>query len=158
MVDSPRKRHVTVAAIGNYLMRDDGVAIHVLNALHQECPPEDVTVDLLDVGTSPDMAAYMETGVDKLIIIDAVRAHGQPGAIYRFTPDVFESEAKDITSAHDLSLKQSLAMMRLAGTLPPEVVVIGVEPATMEMGVTLSADVASKLPDIVAAVLREVRQ
>ena len=149
---------MTVAAIGNYLMRDDGVAIHVLNALHQECPPDDVVVDLLDVGTAPDMSACMETDVDKLVIIDAVQGHGEPGAIYRFTPDVFESESGDVTSAHDLNLKQSLAMMRLAGTLPPEVIVIGVEPATMEMGVTLSPDVAGKLPEIVAAVLREIRQ
>jgi hydrogenase maturation protease len=157
MTASARARRVVVMGIGNMLLKDDGVGVQAIFALQEtSCPPEGVDVELVDAATSPDLSVYMDCGVDKLIIIDAVRAGGNPGAIYRFTPDVLGSEGKDIVAAHGLTLQESLALMRIAGTLPTEIVIIGVEPADMGWGATLSPEVAAKIGELIAAIQREI--
>lgn len=157
MTDATRLRRVVVIGIGNLLLKDDGVGVHAIQALQQDAsPPPGVDVELVDAATSPDLSVYMDGRIDKLIIIDAVRAGGRPGAIYQFTPDVMESEDKDIASVHSLTLRESIGLMRIAGTLPAEIVIIGVEPADMGWGITLSPEVVARMPKVVSAVLREI--
>ncbi len=157
MQEKQKIRHVVVMGIGNLLLKDDGVGIHALQKLQETSSfPGDINVELIDCGTAPDISIFLDSSVDKLIIIDAVQAHGKPGAIYYFTPDVLESESQDIVSAHDLSLRESLAMMRLVGTLPRETVIIGVEPGEIGWGVTLTPEVEAKLVELVAIILREI--
>ena len=156
MQEKQKIRRVVVMGIGNLLLKDDGVAIHALRKLQETGSFSDaIDVELIDCGTAPDISIFLDYSVDKLIIIDAVQAHGKPGAIYCFTPDVLERESQDIVSAHDLSLRESLAMMRLVGTLPRETVIIGVEPGEIGWGVTLTPEVEAKLPELVSIVLRE---
>jgi len=146
-----------VMGIGNLLFKDDGAGIHALRTLHETvCPPTDVDVELVDAATSPDVSVYMDGSVDKLIIVDAVKSGGQPGVVYRFTPDVLESEGNDVASVHNLTVRESLGLMRIAGTMPAEIVIIGVEPADMAWGITLSPEVAAKIPEVVSAILHEI--
>ena len=91
-----------------------------------------------------------------MIIIDAVQAHGNPGSIYRFTPDVLESEGQDFRSLHYLNLKESLAMMRIVGILPEEIIIIGVEPEEIDWGTTLTARIEEKLEELLDVVYREI--
>src|SRR4030042_222600 len=80
---------IVVIGIGNLLLKDEGIGIHALKALQESgLPPE---VRLIDGGTSPDLIAYTQAG-DKLIIIDAARAGGQAGSIYRFRPEDLAEE------------------------------------------------------------------
>jgi hydrogenase maturation protease len=156
MQEKQKIRHVVVMGIGNLLLKDDGVAIHALRKLQETVSfPDNIDVELIDCGTVPDISIFLDRPVDKLIIIDAIKAHGKPGAIYCITPDVLERESHDIISAHDLNLRESLALMRLAGTFPGEMVIIGVEPGEMDWGVDLTPEVEAKLPDLVSIILRE---
>jgi hydrogenase maturation protease len=157
MEENHKKRRVIVMGIGNLLLKDDGIGVHALRVIQEKSqPPPGVNVELIDCGTIPDLAVFMDPGVDKLIIIDAVQARGKPGSIYRFTPDILESEGSDVSSAHSLSIRESLAMMRISGTMPAETVIIGVEPKEMGWGVTLSSEVEEKLPEVVNTVLLEI--
>ena len=157
MQQKQKIRNVVVMGIGNLLLKDDGVGIHALQKLHETSSfPDDINVELIDCGTAPDISIFLNSFVDKLIIIDAVQAHGKPGAIYYFTPDVLESESQDIVSVHDLSLRESLAMMRLAGTFPDETVIIGVEPGETGWGITLTPEVEARLPELISIILREI--
>jgi hydrogenase maturation protease len=148
---------VIVMGIGNILMQDDGVGIHTIWKLQEtDSFPEDIELEIIDCGTMSDIYVFIDTPVDKIIIIDAVRAHGKPGAIYRLTPDVFESEKEDIVSAHALNFKENLAMMRLLGIAPEEMIIIGVEPGQMAPGMNLTSEVESKLPELVSIIRREI--
>lgn len=150
MRKSPR---CVVIGVGNLLLRDEGIGIHAVKALQElGMPPE---VSTIDGGTSPDIIACSAAG-GKLIIIDAARAGGKPGAIYRFTPDDLDQQADRLISLHEFGVKESLQMMRLAGNGPDETVIIGIEPKEIDWGIELSADLQERLPDIVKAVLREV--
>jgi len=96
------------------------------------------------------------TDVDKLIIIDAVKAGGKPGMIYRFHPHDVNKESKGIMSIHELGLEQSLKIMRLIEREPKEIVIIGIEPKEIDWGTELSAELQQKIPEIVNLVLSEI--
>jgi len=157
MQDNRRLRRVIVIGLGSTLLKDDGVGIHTVRKLREDISfPTDVDVEIIDGGTAPDISVFLEGGIDKLIIIDAVQAHGKPGVIYRLTPDVFESEGQDIHSPHNFNLRESLALTRLGGVFPLEVVIIGVEPGSMEWGTTLTPEVLSSFPELMSIIRREI--
>jgi hydrogenase maturation protease len=148
------KARTVVIGVGNLLMKDEGIGIHAVKALQKMELPDSVT--LIDGGTSPDVIACTRAG-DKLIIIDAARAGGEPGAIYRFQPEDLEDSAGEILSVHDLGVPQNLRLMLLAGSGPSRVVIIGIEPKEIDWGTELSAELESKIPEIIAVVLQEIK-
>ncbi len=157
MKHNRKKRSVVVVGLGSTLLKDDGVGIHAVRKLQEDLSfPFDVDVETIDGGTAPDISVFLESGIDKLIIIDTVQAHGKPGAIYRLTPDIFESESQNIQSPHNFNLRESLVLMRLGGVLPSEVVIIGVEPGSMEWGTTLTPEVLSKIPELLSIIRKEI--
>jgi hydrogenase maturation protease len=151
---SSRKRTVIVG-VGNVLLKDEGVGVHVARALQQMslASPEG-EVEVVDGGTSPDAFDSAE-GADKLIIVDAACGGGEPGAVYRFAPDWLSQEPKLLTSLHDLGLLDSLRMMESVGNPPRDTVIIGVEPAEVDWGLELTPIVRGKLPDVVRLVVEE---
>ena len=146
---------IAVVGVGNLLLKDEGIGIHVVRALQESPLPDGVVV--IDGGTSPDVLDYLEP-VDKLVIIDAADAGGIPGAIYRFRPDDLTLETEEAISLHELGLVSSLKMMSLLGKAPPEVIIIGIQPKKIAWGMELSPELKKKVPEIVRAVLKETGQ
>ena len=142
-----------VIGVGNLLIKDEGIGIHAVKALQEINLPPDVR--LIDGGTSPDLIAYTGAG-DKMIIIDAAKAGGAPGTIYRFRPEDLAAEKGSLTSAHELGVVQNLNLMSLTGNEPAEIVIIGIEPGEIGWGMELSAGLRRKLPEIVKVVLKEI--
>jgi hydrogenase maturation protease len=156
MSSSPEENtlpRVVVIGVGNLLMKDEGIGIHAVQALQEIGLPPGVT--LIDGGTSPDLIAYTKAG-DKLIIIDAAKAGGEPGAIYRFRPEDLAEEKGILTSVHELGVAQNLGLMSLLGNKPSETIIIGIEPGDISAGLELSPELQQKLPAIVKVVLKEI--
>ena len=142
-----------VVGVGNILLKDEGIGVHIAHALQQTDIPHDIKV--IDGGTSPDLPYYIKD-CDKLIIVDAVQGGSKPGTIYRFHPHDANIESEEMASAHNLGLEQSLRMMRLMGNKPREVVIIGIEPKEIDWGIELSAELQQKIPEIIDLILTEV--
>ena len=148
-----KANRITVIGIGNLLLKDEGIGVHIADALQELDLPDNV--EIIDGGTSPDLPAYLEP-TDKLIIIDAVEAGGKPGTVYRFYPDDLTPETGELISLHELGLMSSLKMMSLLGNEPKEVTIIGVQPKEIDWGTELSTELREKIPDIVGIVLKEI--
>jgi hydrogenase maturation protease len=144
---------IVVIGVGNLLMKDEGIGIHAIKALQEIDLPSDVR--LIDGGTSPDLIAYTRAG-DKMIIIDAARAGGEPGTIYRFKPGDLALERGTLTSAHEMGVEENLNLMSLTGNRPRDTVIIGIEPREIDWGTELSPELESRMPEIVRVVLREI--
>lgn len=149
-----RTVRAVVVGVGNVLLKDEGIGVHVVRALPQAIGTR-TDVDIIDGGTSPDAFLGLET-VPRLIIVDAARGGGQPGTIYRFHPGDIIADGKSITSLHQLGLLHSLQMMQLSGSQPGEIIIIGVEPKEIDWGLELSPELREKLPQIVTAVMNEL--
>jgi hydrogenase maturation protease len=142
-----------VLGIGNLLLCDEGIGIHVVRALQQEQLPTDVVI--LEAGTAfLDALPEIELA-DRIIVVDAMKAGEAPGTVYRIS---FKDCAKPecIASLHGFDLSRVLF---LAGReIYPEVIVIGVEPARIEWGMEISPLVRPAIPLAVDAVREEFPQ
>jgi hydrogenase maturation protease len=144
---------IVIVGVGNLLMKDEGVGIHVIKHLQEINMPPDV--ELIDGGTAPDLIAYIKAG-DKLIIVDSAKAGGEPGTIYRFLPGDLASDTGTLASAHELGVELNLKLMSLMGNEPREIVIIGIEPKEIDWGTELTSELEQKIPEIVKVILREI--
>jgi hydrogenase maturation protease len=143
---------ILIVGIGNILCRDEGVGVHVIQEMEDmELPGH---IELLDIGTStPDLISLLE-GVRKLIIIDALKAGGSPGTIYRCKPEDLLANEEGPISLHEIGLIETLSMAKKMGR-EIDAVIIGVEPKVLDWGVELSGEVKKQIPAIIEAVLKE---
>ena len=148
---------VVILGVGNILLRDEGVGIHVIHALRDSLLPPGAKVEIIDGGTSPNVL-YLLDGADRLIVIDAVVGGSEPGTIYRFQANDIAVEDKRILSIHQMGLLESLEMMEHMESKPKDTVIIGVEPKEMGWGLELSSKLKQKIPQIVEVVLEEIRE
>jgi len=137
--------------IGNLLLTDEGVGVHVVRAHQKEPLPPDFVA--LEVGTAFLDALPEIEQADRIIIVDAMQGDGTPGTIYRVP---FEDCARPeiIASMHGFDLSRVFLLAGRAS--PPEVVVIGVEPARIDWGTELTPEVQKALPEVVSAVRMQV--
>jgi hydrogenase maturation protease len=142
---------ILIVGIGNLLCRDEGIGVHVIQEMKNMKLPHHI--DLLDMGTSTmDLISYLE-GVKKLIAIDAMKAGGAPGTIYKCRPEDLLPKEEPI-SLHEIGLLESLNMAQKMG-MKIDTVIIGVEPKVLDWGTELTEEVKIKIPSIVEAVLKE---
>lgn len=140
-----------VVGIGNILMKDEGIGCHVAHTLGEADLSD---VEIIDGGTSLGVLELSEDA-DKLIIVDAVKGGGVPGQIYRFHIDDITLEQKPLLSLHDMSLIDSLKLIRLWHNID-EAVIIGIEPGEIGWGLELSSELQERMPQITDAVLSEL--
>ncbi len=143
-----------ILGVGNYLLSDDGLNVHVLERLVQtERLPEDIEV--VDGGTCGlDLMQFLE-GVSNLIIVDAVNAGKEPGTIIRLSGDQVPAYLALKISPHDIGLPDLLATAKLRDLYPETVVVLGIQPESLAVSVDLSHSVASKVDTLVDMILEE---
>lgn len=151
--DQPDDRPRTaVMGAGNLLMSDDGVGVHVVQVLRtRKGLPGDVM--LIDAGTAALDVLQLLDGIDRLIIIDAVKGGGPPGTVYQFSPEDISEEPSPKLSLHQISLFQALNTNRMLGASMPGIIVVGVEPKTISPGTSLSAEVAVAVEKVVETVI-----
>jgi len=140
-----------VMGIGNVLLKDEGIGSHVVHALGEADLSD---VEIIDGGTSLDVLQLCEDA-DKLIIVDAVRGGGMPGQIYRFRIGDITLEQKPLLSLHDMSLIDSLKLMRLWHNIDGAVI-IGIEPKDIGWGLELSPELEQTVPRIIDVILAEL--
>ena len=142
---------ILVLGLGNLLLADEGVGVHVAQRLLDSEAIDDVVV--LDVGNAVLDALPAIAAADKVIVVDAMKGGGVPGTVYRLSIEDCSS-AGPIGSVHGFDMK---SVLHLVGRKePPEVTVIGVEPEVIGWSTELSLAVAEALPDVMATVRQEL--
>jgi hydrogenase maturation protease len=140
---------VLVLGVGNLLMGDEGVGIHLLRRLEGERPVAGVR--LLDGGTGGVNLLTELDGADDIVMIDATR-DGQPAGTITFLQPEFVGELPRGLGAHDFGLKDLFAAAALLGRLPRiHLYTIAVE-AVRPMCTELSPAVAAAVPALVPVV------
>jgi hydrogenase maturation protease len=146
-----------VLGLGNVLLGDEGLGVWVAESLRRRFEfPSSVTI--LDGGTlGLDLLPRLD-GVDRLLMIDAVRSGGVPGDLVRLEGDAV-GRALDIKiSPHQVGVQELLAAARLTGREPSLVALCGMEPERLEPGTGFSPRVREGLPRLQARVLDELRR
>lgn len=142
---------VTILAIGNLLMGDEGVGIHAMNILRESYifNPE---INFVDGGTiGIDLIPYFEE-CKKMIIIDAVDFQQQPGYIGTLKNKEIKYRFNTKLSLHHAGLSDVLSIIELQEIEAPDIVLIGVQPEKVEMGLELTKTVSDQMDSIVQIV------
>lgn len=128
---------ILVLGLGNLLLSDEGVGVRIVQALgaSHDLPDE---VDVLDGGTSGMDLLDAVADRDCLIVADAVNADGPAGRLIRLENADIRQLFETRFSPHQLGLSDLLANLRLIDKAPRRVIVIGVVPENLSLGLDLS--------------------
>lgn len=142
-----------IVGFGNPLRGDDGVGLAALHELEGGALPDGVRCADVGIGGMA-LVHELQSGWDRLVIIDAVQRGGVPGTIYVLTPtfpdlaDLSVDEKRErLVDAHMAEPYSAMQLADALGVLPAEIHVVGVEaPETEELTLALSAAVARAVP------------
>lgn len=146
-----------ILGVGNLLMSDEGVGVHVIQRLVADYQlPEEVQV--LDGGTlGMDLLYYLEE-TENLLLIDAVQAHKAPGTLIRLEGEQVPAFLSVKISPHQLGVPDMLAAAKLKGSCYPQRIVLwGVQPERLEIGLDLSPKVESQVDPIIKHILDQLQ-
>lgn len=146
---------VLVLGIGNLVMGDDGVGVLVAQRLQQRYRFAD-NVEIMDGGTlGLDLLPKLEN-ITNLIMIDAVETGQKAGTCVRLCGQELPIALETKVSPHQMGLKDLLAVSELMGHSPNEMVLIGVQPGSIEMEIGLTSEVEAQFETLVSNVLSEL--
>jgi hydrogenase maturation protease len=129
--------------------------VRVVEALERDhAMPDGVT--LIDGGTSAMELLDELSNLDRLIVVDAINAGELPGTLVRIEGDEVPTFFRTRLSPHQIGLPDVLASLEFLGAAPKEMVILGVQPQTMALGMELTPVVAAQVPALVAQVLAEI--
>ena len=146
-------KDTVIIGIGNILLQDDGVGVHVITQLENEKLPS--TIELVDGGTSTlDTLGYF-LDYRKVIIVDCLRAGLEPGTIYKIKPDDIKQYQTKNLSIHDVQILDVVKMANMMGQ-NPEVVIFGIEPKNISINLEMTDLIAAKIPELIANIKKEL--
>ena len=129
------------------------MAVYFLGRAHDA--PEGVHV--LDGGTlGLSLLPYLEEA-RHAILVDAVRAEGPPGTLVRLDGDDVAPAVASRLSPHQIGVADLLDGARWRERYPERLVLLGLVPETLELGLHRSRAVEAALPALVEAVVAEAR-
>lgn len=155
MSSGPDGGGTLVIGVGNAWGGDDGVGLRVVERLRERGVPDGVSLAVWE--GEPTSLLDLWDGADRAVVVDAVAAGGEPGAVTRWDasaralPSSFTG-----SSTHALSVAQAIELGRTLGRLPARVVVVGVEGARYESGTELTPAVQRAVEPAAGAVIEEL--
>lgn len=148
---------ILVLGIGNILLRDDGVGVHVVREIQKRFV-FDPEIDIIDGGTKGlDLLPLFEKR-RRVLIVDAVDFGKEPGYISvlnnRQIPAILHSKL----SVHHIGLGEVLLASDMLGIMPEEICLIGIQPGDLNTGVEMSIAVSTKIEELIFLVTDKLRQ
>lgn len=147
-----------VLGIGNTLLSDEGVGVHVIHQLleqHSQFPD----TRFVDGGTlSFTLAADIEEA-DNLIVIDATQLHAEPGTIKTFVNDEMDRflGTGNKRSVHEVGLLDLIHISRMTGHFPKRRALVGIQPQKLDWGETPTEAVTAAIPMVCDKVIETIR-
>ena len=148
---NPRK--TLVLGLGNIIMGDEGIGVHVVRALEQHSLP--AGVECLDGGTGGFILLEPLQNADRILMIDAAADGNAIGTVTRTTPK-FSRDYPPTLTAHDIGVKDLLDVFYIQGG-SREVILyaITIDPQ-QSISMDLSTDCRKAADEAVARILTEL--
>ncbi len=152
-------QHTVILGLGNILYADEGIGVRVAEFLYQnyDFPSH---VEIVDGGTQGlALLEYVEKA-HRLLLLDAVDFSLPQGTVVcKDSEKVPRYLTAQKYSVHQSSFAEVLALTSLRGTSPKELMLVGMQPVTLELGASLSdTAIISGIPLMVQLTLRCLQQ
>ncbi|NKQ37490.1 MAG: hydrogenase maturation protease [Chloroflexi bacterium] len=140
-----------VIGVGNIFRGDDGVGLVVARRVREAAPPDVVVLEQSGEGAAL-MEAWREA--EFVILVDAVSSGAEPGTIHHFAAHQQTIPARFFHySTHAFSVAEAVEMARALGSLPPRLLLYGIEGKSFAAGQELSPEIAQAAEVVTAQIL-----
>jgi hydrogenase maturation protease len=138
------ENNILVLGIGNYLMGDEGIGVHVANRLEKEMIPG---IDVVDGGTGGFHLLGFFENYEHVILIDATLDKNPIGTIRLIKPR-FANDFPPAMSTHDIGLKDMVSALQLLDKMPNiHLFVVSIE-SLQQQGIELTAEIENVVPTV----------
>jgi len=134
---------VLVLGLGNTLLADDGVGVHVVRRLSNDASTPS-WIRTVDGGTMGFRLSTILFGAADVLIIDAANLSAPPGTIRLLDAATLAANVSrgNRTSAHEAGLGDLIGLAQLENFVPRHLAVLAIQPQTIGWSETLSDAVA----------------
>ena len=147
------KQNILIIGLGNLLLADEGLGIHAIKELERIYDIPD-NVEVIDGGTIGVALFPYFRNRTYIIAIDAVNTGKEPGTIVKIKiPGKFSFKK---TSSHQTSLQEVLNIAFLKGEEIADITLIGIQPESLETGLSLSQNVEANIGGLVDMIVSEL--
>ena len=144
-----------VLGVGNILLSDEGIGVHVVNALKER--GSFPGIELVDGGVAGFSLINIIEDHERVFLIDCISAPFDPGSILILSPDEIAHKERDRYSLHDFNVRDTIDLMMIRGTLP-DMTILGIIPYdTSSYNIGLSNILEDKFEAIIGKVTEEIK-
>lgn len=143
--EKDKSNSILILGVGNYLMGDEGIGVHLIQEMAKHELPE--YVDILDGGTGGFLLLNCFEVYPTIIFVDATMDGKPEGTISLIRPK-FASDFPSALSVHDVGLKDMIEAVYLMDQVP-DIYLFTVSIKEMTpMTVELSEAVQNSIPEL----------
>lgn len=141
------EKETLVLGVGNLLLKDEGVGIHVIKALENEKLPAHCPFDGRGHRGGLHLLSWLQ-GYDRIIMIDATLDNNPPGTVRLIQPR-YATDFPPLMSAHEIGLKDMIDAMILTDDLPETHLIVISALNINEVGMDLTPEVKAAVPKVI---------
>lgn len=151
------KDRLLVIGLGNILMGDDGIGVHVINDLKRFNMAGNV--DIVDGGTAGIDLLDILSSYQRVFVTDAIMSTTESkGGVRLFSVDDLLYRQSDINySIHDVDLTSTISLMKALNMTIPVITIIGIPASDISPGVGLSEECKRYLSEAVELLVKMIR-
>ena len=142
-----------VLGLGNTILSDDGIGIHIARQIKEKLPE----IDVIEASAAGFRVVDEIIGYDKLILIDSIKTNNnQPGTYYKLGIEEFKTTLHH-SSPHDMNMFDALELMKKHNAhLPKEIIIYAIEVEdTFTFSEQCTEEVAQVIPEVASLILKE---
>ena len=149
-------KKTVVLGLGNPIMSDEGIGVGLVGRFLDRAD-EYPEVEFIDAGTGGFAVLYQMEAADRAIFVDCAQMGTAPGTLRRFLCDDVNS-VKHLAhfSLHEGDLLALIAKAKQLEQCPPEIVIFGIEPKTIDFGLELTSELKNRLDEYMAEIAKEL--
>ena len=150
-LEEDKSSKVLVLGVGNYLMGDEGVGVHIIYEMEEMDLPD--YVDVLDGGTGGFFLMNYFDIYPVVIFLDATMDGKPAGTISTIRPK-FASDFPTALSVHDVGLKDMIEAIYIQDSIPDIHLITVSVPDILPMTLDLSKEVEASVSKAITEILR----
>ncbi len=153
--EKDKSNSILILGVGNYLMGDEGVGVHVIQKMAKLELPD--YVDILDGGTGGFLLLNCFEAYKNVIFVDATMDGQEVGTISLLRPK-FASDFPTALSVHDVGLKDMIEAVYITEANPDiQLFTISIQ-EVIPMTIELSTKVKEAIPEVIKKIFELTAQ
>jgi hydrogenase maturation protease len=158
MESTASRKKVLVMGVGNTLLQDDGIGVHVTETLKaSQLSP--AGIDYLDGGTIGLSLLPEIEEADAVVIVDASEIGETPGAMRIFrNAEIDQQLSGRKKTVHEVALADLFSAAAIRGRCPSERALVAIQPGSTDWGLEPTADVQATIPRACEAISKLTRE